>query len=106
MRERDVELFTIHELKKAGAIVWKFTSPGTAGVPDRFCAINGRCFFIEFKRPGHKRRSDEGLQKARHAELEKQGVKTYIIEDKIQGRLLARYAASGILPEVSHFGSI
>lgn len=37
-------------LQRRGAMVWKFVSPGQAGVPDRLVILpGGRCVFIELK---------------------------------------------------------
>ena len=35
MLEKQIEKYFTDKLKELGCIVWKFTSPGTAGVPDR-----------------------------------------------------------------------
>ena len=39
MLEKQIEKYFTDKLKELGCIVWKFTSPGTAGVPDRIVII-------------------------------------------------------------------
>ena len=104
--EKDIENYLTQQVRKAGGICWKFTSPGTRGVPDRYCAVMGKSFFAELKRPNHKRRHDEMLQKERHKALASQGVKVYVLETKQDIDLLFRWLTHGLLPEVSHFGHL
>jgi len=54
MKERDIEQYFKKQIEEAGGLCLKFTSPGTAGVPDRVVVIGGRVSFAEFKRPGRK----------------------------------------------------
>ena len=42
MRERDVEKVLVDEVKRLGGWAYKWTSPGTAGVPDRIVILPGR----------------------------------------------------------------
>lgn len=70
--EQKIEQQLVHAVRKAGGQCYKFTSPGTAGMPDR-CVIlpGGRIAFIEVKAPGQKPRP---LQQRRHQQLTQLGV--------------------------------
>ena len=58
--------------------VWKFTSPGTAGVPDRIVLMpGGRIAFVEVKAPGEKPRP---LQLSRHKLLRRLGFLVYVLD--------------------------
>lgn len=53
MRERAIEQRLRTAVKSKGGLALKFTSPGTAGVPDRIVLTSdGRVFFVELKAPG------------------------------------------------------
>lgn len=57
MLERAIEQTLVREVKKAGGIAPKFTSPGTAGMPDRLIILpGGHICFVELKAPGKKPR--------------------------------------------------
>ena len=79
MRERDVERAFVDEVKKRGGIAWKFTSPGTDGVPDRLVMFPGFICFVELKAPGKKMRP---LQEKRKREIEKMGFLVACIDGK------------------------
>lgn len=50
MREANLERRFVKGVKDAGALAWKFTSPGHSGVPDRIVLIpGGRVVFVELK---------------------------------------------------------
>ena len=70
MRERDIEIHLLHEVKKRGGICWKFASPGTAGVPDRVVVLNRETWFVELKAPGKK---PTALQERRMGQLRQAG---------------------------------
>lgn len=56
-RERDVEAAFRRIGRSKGALVLKFTSPGTSGVPDRVVLHkDGRVDFVELKAPGERPR--------------------------------------------------
>ena len=53
MREKAIEQKLRIAIKAKGGLALKFTSPGTAGVPDRIVfAPDGRVFFVELKATG------------------------------------------------------
>lgn len=53
MAEASVEAHLVRVTKRHGGWALKFTSPGTAGVPDRIVLLpGGRIAFIELKRRG------------------------------------------------------
>ena len=57
MREKIIEEKLTKAVKQNGGVCWKFTSPGTAGVPDRIVLMpGGRIAFVEVKAPGEKPR--------------------------------------------------
>lgn len=96
----------VAQVKSTGGLCWKFTSPGTRGVPDRWCVLRGLQFFVELKRPGHKHRADEKLQLHRREQMRKQGVPVYLIESKQEVDLLMKWAAIGHLPKAEYFAGI
>ena len=59
MIENDIEKYLVRRIKSIGALCYKFTSPGTRGVPDRIILYQGDVFFAELKRPGGKPRKDQ-----------------------------------------------
>lgn len=57
MLEREVEKILVREVRKAGGIAPKLTSPANAGMPDRLIILpQGKVYFIEVKAPGKKPR--------------------------------------------------
>lgn len=80
MTEREVEKFFKDQLEKRGAIVWKFVSPGQAGVPDRVVLLpGGRTVFAEMKAPGKKPRP---LQRAVFSRMARTGHPVFVIDSK------------------------
>lgn len=78
MREKEVEKKFVKAVKSEGGVCWKFTSPETAGVPDRIVLMpEGRIAFVEVKAPGEKPRK---LQLSRHRLLRRLGFKVYVLE--------------------------
>lgn len=74
--EKDIEKWVGDQVKKAGGLWLKFTSPGNAGVPDRIMVYMGRTDYIEFK-------DDYGclskLQEAQIRNLREHGATTHVI---------------------------
>ena len=76
--ERDVERAFAREGRRRGALVLKFMSPGTAGVPDRIVLLpGGKMGFVELKAPGHIMRP---LQVQRKRQLEGLGFLVYCVD--------------------------
>jgi len=79
MREKDIEAKCRFIAIAAGGILWKWTSPGRAGVPDRILILpGGRVAFVEFKAPGKK---PTVQQLACHRVLTDLGVRVAVIDD-------------------------
>lgn len=78
MRESFIEEKLTKAVRQNGGVCWKFTSPGTAGVPDRIILMpEGRIAFVEVKAPGEKPRP---LQQSRHRLLRRFGFKVYVLD--------------------------
>ena len=78
MRESFIEEKLIKAVKQNGGVCWKFTSPGTAGVPDRIVLMpKGHIAFVEVKAPGEKPRP---LQLSRHRLLRRLGFQVYVLD--------------------------
>lgn len=78
MRETVVEQALTRAVHAAGGLCWKFTSPGTAGVPDRLVILpEGKIGFIEVKAPGQQPRP---IQQHRIHQLHALGATALIID--------------------------
>lgn len=50
MKESAIEARLVREVKKRGGLCYKFTSPGSPGVPDRIVILpGGRTVYVELK---------------------------------------------------------
>ena len=91
MLERDIEAKVCDYAKSKGMLVYKFTSPARAAVPDRlFITPTGVVFFIEFKAPGKKATPQ---QEREHRRLTEQGCTVFVIDDAVVGK----YTVNGML---------
>ncbi len=80
VREEVIEKHLVNEVKKAGGIAYKFTSPGRRGVPDRIVLLpNGKIIFVECKSPSEKPRPD---QLREHARLFALGFNVVVLDSK------------------------
>lgn len=78
MRESFIEEKLTKVVRQKGGVCWKFTSPGTAGVPDRIVLMSkGNIAFVEVKAPGEKPRP---LQLSRHRLLRRLGFQVYVLD--------------------------
>ena len=78
MREKSIEAKLVDAVKAAGGVCWKFTSPGTSGVPDRIVLMPfGRTGFVEVKAPGETPRP---LQRLRIKTLRRLGFKAFVLD--------------------------
>ena len=86
--ERELEIKLIKAVESRGGVVYKFVSPGKAGMPDRIVILpEGKVGMIEVKAPGQRLRA---LQKYRKEQLSNVGFQhVYVLDDekKIEGIL-------------------
>ena len=77
--EKNIEQKLVKEVKNAGGLCLKFTSPGFDGVPDRIILLpDGIIAFAELKAPGKKLRP---LQERRKRQLETLGFSVFCIDN-------------------------
>lgn len=82
MREKSIEEKLVAAVKAVGGVCWKFTSPGTAGFPDRIVLMpQGRIAFVEVKAPG---KTPRPLQKLRIKTLQRLGFKAFVLDSPQQ----------------------
>lgn len=90
MKEKYVEQKLVLEVKRRGGICPKWTSPETAGMPDRLVFLpDGKFGMAEVKAPGEKPRA---LQLSRHKLLRSLGFRVYVLDAPAQ--------IGGILDEI------
>lgn len=77
MNEHTIEQHLTAAVDAIGGLCWKFTSPGTAGVPDRICIHRGRIVFVELKAPG---RLPRPIQHRRIQQLRDHGVDVHVVD--------------------------
>lgn len=79
MKEQKLERRLVDVITAAGGLCWKFTSPGTAGVPDRICVLDGHIVFVELKAPG---RTPRPIQTRRIKQLQNHKIPVLIIDNE------------------------
>ena len=78
MSESALERRLVAEVRKAGGLCLKFTSPSTRGVPDRIVLMPGGVMaFVELKAPGRK---PTRLQKIMHERIRALGFRVVVID--------------------------
>lgn len=77
MLESKIEKELRLQVKAIGGKAYKFSSPGNNGVPDRIVIYNGRCHFIELKKPGEDLTP---MQKVVKKHFKKLGFEVYKID--------------------------
>ncbi len=78
MLEKELERKFVNILRKKGCIVYKFVSPGNAGVPDRLVVTpDGKVHFAELKQRGKLLRPLQVMQAKR---LAKNHVKVHLVD--------------------------
>jgi hypothetical protein len=83
MLEKHIEAKVCDYAKQRGLLVYKFTSPARAAVPDRlFILPSGRMFFCEFKREGQK---PTPAQEREHKRLRQHKVSVFVIDNVDDG---------------------
>ncbi len=86
MLEKQIEERVGTYAKEQGFLVYKFTSPQRAAVPDRlYITPRGKVFFVEFKREGMK---PTPAQQREHERLREQGVMVYVIDNVVMGKFM------------------
>lgn len=84
MLEKQIEKAVCDYAKEKGILVYKFSSPGHAAVPDRmFILPGGRMFMIEFKAPGKVPTAPQIREIHR---LEKHGIHIYVADNIFFGK--------------------
>lgn len=93
MLEKKIEAAVCDYAKSKGWLVYKFTSPARAAVPDRLMiAPGGKVVFVEFKREGQKPTVPQARE---HARLIAQGVLVFVIDNVSAGRALVDFVGAG-----------
>jgi hypothetical protein len=86
MLEKQIEAKVCDYAKTKNVLVYKFTSPARAAVPDRlFIAPDGEIFFIEFKREGQK---PTQAQEREHHRLRQHKVNVFVVDNIDAGKLV------------------
>ena len=86
MLEKQIEEKVGTYAKEQGFLVYKFTSPQRAAVPDRlYITPRGKVFFVEFKRTGQV---PTPAQAREHDRLRTQGVTVYVIDAVDAGKAM------------------
>jgi hypothetical protein len=89
--EKDIEAKVCRYARDRGMLVYKFTSPSRAAVPDRlFIRPNGTVFFVEFKRKGQV---PTPAQAREHQTLRGHGINVFVIDDINLGRAMVDFNA-------------
>ena len=84
--EKVIEKKTCDYAKEKGFLVYKFTSPNRAAVPDRlFVHPSGNVFFIEFKAPGKK---PTPAQEREHVRLKGHTMVVCVVDSIESGRFV------------------
>lgn len=82
--EKQIERSVCEYARGHGLLVYKFTSPERAAVPDRMMITSqGKVFFIEFKREGIKATAP---QMREHERLLGHGVAVFVVDTVEKGR--------------------
>lgn len=95
MLEKDIERKVCEYAKQKGMLVYKFSSPNHAAVPDRMFISRGIVFFVEFKREGAK---PTPAQIREHARMTENGAMVYVIDNVNDGRYLIDLIGSHASP--------
>ena len=76
--EKELQAKIVKSFRKAGVLVFKFESPGHAGVPDLVAMAKGRVVFIEVKNPNGTGRLSR-LQEVAIRDIQSRGVPVHVI---------------------------
>ena len=86
MLEKEIEKRVCEYAKSKGWLVYKFTSPARAAVPDRLLISPlGKVIFCEFKREGQK---PTVPQEREHQRLREQRVSVFVVDNVADGKAI------------------
>lgn len=86
MLEKQIEAKVCEYAKTKNVLVYKFTSPARAAVPDRMLIRpDGRIWFVEFKREGAK---PTEAQEREHHRLRQHNVNVFVIDNVEEGKTM------------------
>ena len=87
--EKDIEKRVCDYAKSLKMLVYKFTSPSRAHVPDRmFITPKGVVFFIEFKRLGQK---PTAAQQVEGDKIRQAGIQVFIVDNVEGGKVVINH---------------
>ena len=93
MLEKDIEAKVCEYAKQLNVLVYKFTSPARAAVPDRMLIRpDGHIWFVEFKRTGQK---PTDAQQREHHRLQQHNVNVFVIDNVEEGKLMIDLMVKG-----------
>ena len=91
--EKQIEAKVCDYAKTKNVLVYKFTSPARAAVPDRmFVRPDGVIFFIEFKRGGQK---PTDAQEREHNRLRGHKVNVFVVDNVGSGKVVIDMMVAG-----------
>lgn len=94
MLEKQIEAKVCEYAKTKNVLVYKFTSPARAAVPDRmFIRPDGRIWFVEFKREGAK---PTEAQEREHHRLRQHKVNVFVIDNVEEGKTMIDFMVMGV----------
>jgi hypothetical protein len=92
--EKQIEAKVCDYAKQQGVLVYKFTSPARAAVPDRlFIRPDGKVWFCEFKREGQK---PTPAQEREHIRLQQHKVSVFVIDNVEEGKMMVDMMVMGL----------
>jgi hypothetical protein len=92
--EKYIEAEVCSYARKKDLLVYKFTSPARAAVPDRmFITQDGRVFFCEFKAAGKK---PTPAQAREHQRLRQSKVNVFVIDSVDEGKVMIDVMVMGL----------
>lgn len=93
MLEKQIEAKVCEYAKTKNVLVYKFTSPARAAVPDRmFIRSDGHIWFVEFKRQGAK---PTEAQEREHHRLRQHKVNVFVIDNVEEGKTMIDFMVMG-----------
>jgi len=94
MLEKQIEAKVCDYAKTKNVLVYKFTSPARAAVPDRlFIGPDGRMWFCEFKRGGQR---PTDAQEREHNRLRGHKVNVFVVDNVDAGKLVIDVMVMGL----------